>query len=182
MSLSAHSLVIRHIEPEDSQPLADLILSVLKEFGCVGEGYASADPELQDLYRHFTAYANPAKSDRGYWVIEDRMTGQIYGGGGFSPLKGLPPEAATCELQKVYFHPELRGMGYGRKIVEKCMDEAARRGYQTMYLESVGVMGKAVQLYERIGFQHLDNRLGNTGHANCLIFMSRPLKQLASVS
>lgn len=181
MSLSVHSLTIRPIEPRDSQPLADLILSVLKEFGCVGEGYASADPELQDLYNNYSTYASNTQ-DRGYWVIVDKETDKVYGGGGFAPLKGLPPEAVTCELQKVYFHPELRGMGFGRKMVEKCMDEASRLGYHTMYLESVGVMSSAVRLYEKIGFQQLSTRLGNTGHSNCLIFMSRPLRQLASVS
>lgn len=181
MSLNVQNLSIRPIEARDSQPMADLILSVLKEFGCVGEGYASADPELLDLHGYYSKTAVPGTVDRRYFLIENRLDGVIYGGAGFSPLKGLPPASKTCELQKVYFRPEARGMGLGRKIVEVCMDDAARLGYQTIYLESVGAMANAIQLYEKMGFRRLAERLGNTGHSNCPVFMSRALGQPVGV-
>lgn len=181
MSLSPERLILRPIQPEDNPHVEQLILSILSEFGCVGPGYASSDPELKIMYQAYQS-PDPLHPDRGYWVIMDVDTRQIYGGGGFSPLKGLPPEAATCELQKVYFHPALRGLGFGRKMVEKCMVEAEKFGYKTMYLESAPQMENAVNLYQKFGFRHLSERLGDTGHSNCPVFMSRPLGSSALVS
>ncbi len=171
---------IRPIEPQDSVQLEALILSVLTELKCVGPGFASADPELQDL---FAAYQLPPHQapDRGYWVIQEQATGRVLGGGGFAPLKGHTGPEKTCELQKVYFHPLLRGRGFGRKLLEKNFQEAQALGYQQMYLETVGVMTNAIAMYEKLGFQRLDNRLGHTGHASCHIFMKRSLEKPALV-
>lgn len=173
--LSLENMLIRPLSPADNQPLAALILSVLREFGCIGEGYASADPELMDLYGYYSQTAVSGEMDRRYFVIENRLDGTLYGGGGFSPLRGTPPEDAICELQKVYFRPELRGMGLGRKLVETCLREAGLFGYQTMYLESVEAMSGAIHLYEKMGFQRLSKRLGNTGHNSCPVLMSRAI-------
>lgn len=171
-------LIIRPIQHQDNSQVEALILGVLVEFGCVGPGFASSDPELKDL---FGAYQPPEgqKTDRAYWVIEDTASGQVLGGGGFAPLKGFAGAIATCELQKVYFHSALRGRGFGRKLLEKCLMEAAFCGYQSVYLETVSQMASAVGLYEKLGFQRLPGSLGNTGHTGCSIFMSRSLKPSA---
>ncbi|WP_373531808.1 GNAT family N-acetyltransferase [Vampirovibrio sp.] len=174
------ALIIRPVKPGDNPQIHRLVLAVLEEFGCVGTGYASSDPELLDM---FGTYRLPKgqKPDRGYWVIEDLTTGQVLGGGGFSPLKGYSGPAPTCELQKVYFHPSLRGRGFGRKLLETCVQEAEQRGYETMYLETIERMSSAIGLYQKMGFRILTTRLGQTGHSACSVFMSRPLRQLALV-
>lgn len=172
------ALIIRPIQSRDNPQIYQLVLDVLQEFGCVGSGYASSDPELKDM---FTTYQTQSgkKADRGYWVIEDLTTGQILGGGGFSPLKGFSGAAPTCELQKVYFHPQLRGRGFGQKLLEKCLQEAEQAGFEMIYLETIERMGNAVRLYQKMGFQVLNARMGETGHSACSIFMSRPIPQAA---
>jgi putative acetyltransferase len=165
---------IRPIAMQDDASLGMLVISVLNEFGCVGPGYASSDPELKALSSVYTV--SPGEPiDRGYWVIVDEPSQQILGGAGFSRLKGTSDAEGICELQKVYFHPKLRGLGFGRKIIERCIQEATQGGYSTMYLESVPQMESAVGLYEKLGFQFLPNYLGDTGHRSCTVFMSRPL-------
>jgi putative acetyltransferase len=171
-------LIIRPIQPCDNPQICQLVLDVLQEFGCVGAGYASSDPELKDMFATYQTQ-NGKKADRGYWVIEDIATGQVLGGGGFSPLKGFSGPLPTCELQKVYFHPHLRGRGFGRKLLEKCVQEAERAGFEMMYLETVERMSSAIHIYEKMGFQVLNARMGQTGHSGCSIFMSRPLSQAA---
>lgn len=167
-------LAIRPIESGDNAALEALVIATLAEFGFVGPGFASSDPELKDLYANFHTSSDETP-DKAYWVIFDQQTKRVLGGGGFSRLKGTTPEEGICELQKLYFSPELRGKGFGQKMLTLCIDEARRAGYRKMYLETTHQMTSAVRLYEKFGFQHRSTRMGNTGHHRCTVFMSRPL-------
>ena len=172
-------IVIRAIALCDNAQVEALILNTLTEFDCVGPGFASSDPEVKDM---FTVYQTPPGQpcDRGYWVIIDKTSGLLLGGGGFSRLKCTTPEESICELQKVYFRPELRGKGFGRKMIELCIEEASLAGYRTMYLETMPQMQSALGLYEKLGFRFLPTYLGDTGHRGCTVFMSRPLQPMVS--
>jgi putative acetyltransferase len=166
--------IIRPIEPNDNPHIKTLILSTLQEHGCIGSGFASSDPELDDLYRYY--HQSPDRpQESAYWVVADEAGHRISGGVGYAPLKGTPPEAGICELQKFYFLPELRGLGYGRTLLEQCLSAASRAGYREMYLETVEQMRNAISLYEKFGFRLINSTLGNTGHTGCSIFMTRLL-------
>lgn len=161
---------IRPIQPGDNPAVESIVKTVLKEHGCVGPGWASGDPELT---RMFETYTQPGS---GYWVVESTETGFVLGGGGYGPLKGSRPESKICEVQKLYFLPEARGHGLGRRLLETILDAATQEGYRTIYLESVPQLAQAVGLYQRLGFKSLDCHLGNTGHQhNCSVYMMRPL-------
>lgn len=162
---------IRLIAPSDNAAVEQVIRVVLQEFGCVGEGFAWADPELSRMYETYQVAGSA------YWVVEERATGAIWGGGGFARLKQADGYQAVCELQKLYFHPRLRGQGLGRQVLAYCLQEAARQGYQRMYLETVDVMRGAIGLYEKMGFQPLSGPLGQTGHGGCTVFMARALSE-----
>jgi putative acetyltransferase len=165
------SYSIRLVEPADNPELKTLVQSVLGEFGCVGPGFASSDPELDRMYE---TYQVPGSR---YWVIVDNETQQIMGGGGFCRLKGTSEEEGICELQKYYFYPELRGQGLGKRLLQQVVDAAQESGYQEMYLETVPQMASAIHLYERLGFSRLDCHKGNTGHhERCTVRMSRLLE------
>lgn len=172
--------IIRPIAPEDNEQMAALLLSTLEEFGCTGPGFASSDPELHDLYSAYQT-TTEQKPDCGYWVVVNETTGQVYGGGGFSRLKGTSVEDAICELQKMYFDSALRGKGYGRMLLELCIQQATEAGYRTLYLETTPAMKQALKLYEKMGFKPLPTYLGDTGHRSCTVFMSRPLSRLDTV-
>lgn len=169
--------VIRPIRLEDNPQVCQMILSVLTEFGAVGEGYAYADPETREMFKY---YQTP---DSGYWVIEDGHTSRILGGGGFSRLKGTPPEENICELQKLYFYPETRGLGLGKKLMALILDRATKIGYDEMYLETIPPMTAAISLYQKFGFDFIPCHKGNTGHQkNCQVYMSRLLQQPAPLA
>lgn len=168
------SLVIRPVQPQDNPHLFQLVRDVLTEHGCVGEGFAFADPELTRMYE---TYQEPGSA---YWVVVDETTGRVLGGCGFSRLKGTSGEEAICELQKLYFYDELRGKGFGRRLVELSVEEATRAGYRVMYLETVHQMKSAVGLYQKFGFEVLDGPMGCTGHGKCTVFMKRSLVEAAA--
>jgi GNAT superfamily N-acetyltransferase len=67
-----------------------------------------------------------------------------------------PFQGATCEMKRLYVRPEARGTGIGEALARAVIDEARRLGYEAMRLDSLPFMEKAVQLYERLGFQKID--------------------------
>lgn len=156
---------IRPIEPKDTEQVAQLIRKVMTEFGAVGEGYSINDPEIEDMY---TAYKSPQAV---FFVIEDDRS--ILGCGGIGPLSAA--DSNTCELRKMYFYPELRGAGLGKKLLALCLEKARSLGYQTCYLETISRMWQAIRLYEKVGFLRLEQPMGQTGHSSCEAYYSLDL-------
>ena len=156
---------IREIKPQDNFQVQQVVSEVMTSFDCVGEGYSISDPELEDMY---TAYNN----DRSvfYVICEDD---KILGCGGIGPLVGGDPR--VCELKKMYFYPELRGKGYGRKLMELCLAKAKAMGYSKCYLETVERMTRANNLYSKFGFEKLSGQEGATGHGGCDTFYEKSL-------
>ena len=159
------NLEIRPIERKDNAVIADIIRLVMTEFQAVGCGYSISDTEVDDMY---SAYA-PERSAF-YVVVFD---GRILGCGGFGPLAGA--EADTCELRKMYFKSELRGLGVGTQLLKLCLNEAARAGFRNCYLETMDNMEQAQRLYGKYGFKYLDKPMGQTGHTSCGTWMAREL-------
>jgi len=164
------SITIRLIKPTDNTAVRQLILDVLAEFGCVGPGFASNDPELANLYG---AYQQQGR----FWVLVDE-TNTVVGCGGYSRLKGTENDQQICEMQKLYFLPHARGGGMGRQLVNLITNDATKAGYRYMYIETVPQMTQAVSFYNKLGFQMLSSPLGNTGHCGCSIHMMKALSSL----
>ena len=161
---------IRPLQEKDNAAIAHVIREVSKEFGLAPEsGFAVADPVLDDLYQVY----NQDYSQ--YWIIEDQ-DGRLVGGGGLSPLKG---DTKILEIQKMYFLPELRGLGFAKKILENSFEFAENNGFETCYLETTKHLWQAVKLYEKLGFDHLEYPKGNTGHSHvCEIWMQKRLSKV----
>jgi putative acetyltransferase len=159
------AFLLRPVLPADDAALAAIIRAVMPEFGACGRGFAIEDPEVDHMH---ATYAQPRSA---YWVIE--RAGRVLGGGGFAPLRGGEPE--LCELQKMYFLPELRGLGLGRELLELCLARARELGFRRCYLETLTGMAAAQRLYAAAGFRRIDGPLGRTGHFSCDTFYLRDL-------
>lgn len=158
-------MLIRSIGPDDDAAIAAIIRSVMPEFGACGAGFAINDPEVDWMSR---AYGQPRCA---YFVVE--LDGRVVGGGGVAPLEG--GDAETCELRKMYFLPEARGLGAGAKVMTRCLDAARAAGFRRCYLETLTGMDSAMRLYERTGFRRIDAPMGDTGHGGCNTFYLREL-------
>ena len=156
---------IRPIEPRDDADVARIIRTVMPEFGAKGPGFAINDPEVDAMH---AAYSRPYCS---YFVVE--RDGVVCGGGGIAPLDGGEPD--VCELRKMYFLPELRGLGAGAMLMTWCLQSARQAGFRRCYLETLTGMDAAQKLYERAGFQRIDGPMGSTGHFGCNRFYLREL-------
>ncbi|GLR02871.1 hypothetical protein GCM10007906_04580 [Vibrio hyugaensis] len=161
----AEEYVLRPLTKADNSQVADVIRKVSAEYGLTADkGYGVADPTLDDMYSVYD------QQGAAYWVVE--YQGKIVGGGGFAPLAGEPN---VCELQKMYFLPQTRGHGLAKRIVALSLQLAKQFGYQQCYLETTECLREAVGLYEKLGFEHLDAPLGQTGHDACEVVMLKTL-------
>lgn len=165
MPRSSEAFSLRPITPADDAAMARIIRTVMPEFGAGGCGFAINDPEVDWMSK---AYAAPRHA---YFVLE--QDGKVLGGGGIAPLDG--GEADTCELRKMYFLPEARGLGAGAAMMARCLDAAREAGFRQCYLETLTGMDAAMRLYERSGFRRIDGPMGNTGHGGCNTFYLREL-------
>ncbi|HBI00130.1 MAG TPA: GNAT family N-acetyltransferase [Flavobacterium sp.] len=158
-------ITIRPIQEADNKLIAAVIRSVLIEHDVPKVGTAYADVSLDSM---FETYSAPRSR---YFVVEN--DGKIIGGAGISQLEN---ESETiCELQKMYFLPEARGLGVGSEMMEKCLTFAQSVGFEKCYLETMPYMHAAQKLYLKFGFHYIDAPMGCTGHTSCPVWMLKEL-------
>jgi len=152
---------IRKIKKEDNEAVAQLIRDVFDELNIPKVGTAYKDPYLDFMFEEY----NKPRSI--YFVVETE--GRIIGGAGIAPLIN---EAETyCELQKMYFLPETRGLGIGSQIMGVCLESAREFDFKKCYLETMPFMHDAQKLYKKTGFEYICSPMGSTGHTSCPIWM-----------
>jgi len=165
METSSANLALRPIRASDNQSLARLIRQTMEEFGVCGDNTSAGDREIDEM---FAAYSRPRHA---FFVWE--RNSQVLGGAGIGPLNGA--DETICELRKMYLHPELRGKGKGRELLQRCLDAARQFGFAKCYLETMEQMKAAKKLYENMGFEECSSPMGATGH-QCHLWMIKSLK------
>ena len=163
--MSKNNIVIRKIKSSDDVQIANVIRSVLIEFGVPKVGTAYEDTALDCMTQTYS------KQTSVYYVVVKK--GKIIGGAGIAPLDNY--DGNVCELQKMYFLPEARGLGLGKLMIETCLDKAREMGFESCYLETLPYMKAATKLYGNMGFDSLEKPMGNTGHYSCNVWMLKKL-------
>lgn len=160
-----NDIVVRKIKPEDNKRIAEIIREVLTEFGGNRPGTAYYDHDTDYM---FEAYQG---ENEVYFVAE--VDGKLVGGSGIKILAGNRGE--ICELQKLYINSDIRGLGIGKTLVEKCLEFAKKAAYKKCYLETFPNMDAAISLYKKFGFTHLEAPIGDTGHGGCDVWLIKHL-------
>ena len=111
---------IREIQSEDNPKIAQAIRDVLIEYGVPKVGTAYADKILDTLFEAYN------EENCVYYVMEKEH--KIYGGAGIKKLDNY--NGNICELQKMYFLPEARGIGLGSKMTDICLKKAKEFGFE----------------------------------------------------
>jgi|AP12_2_1047962.scaffolds.fasta_scaffold06193_3 GNAT superfamily N-acetyltransferase len=64
--------------------------------------------------------------------------------------------AGVGEVQRMYVQPPARGLGGGRLIVGRLIEDARTLGYRKLRLESLKALTAAHELYRSVGFVEID--------------------------
>ena len=79
---------------------------------------------------------------------EDQLAGCI-------ALRKIGP--GICEMKRLFVRPAFRGRRLGKILVASVIDEARKRGYTHMRLDTIpGPMDSAIALYRAIGFVEIE--------------------------
>jgi ribosomal protein S18 acetylase RimI-like enzyme len=135
----AEHVEIRPYEPEDQPGFAQLVATVLAEYGF------SVDPILEADLEH------PEISYQGVWVAidDDHLVGSI-------AIRLL--DDGQAQLKRMYLQPEHRGRGLGRTLLSHAIHWARDRGCQAIVLDTSTAMTAAQRLYESAGFSRTGTR------------------------
>ncbi|WP_340198435.1 GNAT family N-acetyltransferase [Ascidiimonas sp. W6] len=159
-------IFIRQIEYSDNDQIAKVIRKVIVDFNVPKEGSAYSDSSLQNLTKAYLA-------DKSfYYVVIEGDT--VLGGAGIAPLANYAGN--VCELQKMYLLEIARGKGIGKKLINKCIHKAIEFGYNGCYLETMPNMTVAQNIYQHMGFEHIEAPMGDTCHHACSVWMFKTLK------
>jgi putative acetyltransferase len=146
MSGGAEHVEIRPYEAADQADFAQLVATVLTEYGF------SVDPILEADLEH------PEISYQGVWVAidKDRLVGSV-------AIRFLD-DVKTAELKRMYLQPEYRGRGLGRTLLNHAIRWAKDRGCQVVVLDTSTAMTAAQGLYESAGFCRTGTRTEAGAH------------------
>lgn len=64
-----------------------------------------------------------------------------------------------AQLRWVLLHPDLRGTGLGRRLVELAIEYSRARGFRAVFLETTDGLEASSELYRRLGFHEVSNEV-----------------------
>ncbi len=114
------------------------------------EELAERFPSGFDAGRSLPAAASEMTAPRGTFLV-GMVDGEPVAGGG---IKGLEPGVGS--IKRMWVDPSMRGLGVGRRMLERIEEEAGELGMTTLRLETNGVLKEAIGLYRSSGYAEVE--------------------------
>ncbi len=133
-------MTIRRATNRDANAVRELVFGVLQTYGLKPDP-ASTDSDLEDIEQNYF-------QNRGWFSILEFPEAGLIGSYGIRNVT-----YNTCELRKMYLHPDFRGMGLGKILLEDALLTAKRLRYEVVSLETASVLQEAISLYRKYGFE-----------------------------
>lgn len=83
----------------------------------------------------------------------------------------------TVELKRMFVSPEARGLGLAQLMIKELETEVKNQGFQTMILETLYKQIEAIGLYQKMGFNIVDNYEPYVGLSNS-VCMSKSINSV----
>jgi putative acetyltransferase len=83
------------------------------------------------------------------------------------------PEEGVCEMKRLYVRDQIRRQGVGDELVKGVLNEAAKKGYRKMVLDTLERLQPALKLYTKYGFVNTSAYYENP--LNGAIYMEKEL-------
>ncbi|OXB07521.1 GNAT family N-acetyltransferase [Flavobacterium pectinovorum] len=74
----------------------------------------------------------------------------------------------TTELKRMFVSPKARGLGLAQMIIGELEVEAKNQGFEIMILETLYKQIEAINLYQKVGFEIVDNYEPYVGLTNSI--------------
>jgi ribosomal protein S18 acetylase RimI-like enzyme len=81
----------------------------------------------------------------------------------------------TCELRMLFVRPEFHGLGLGRALVVRLLEEARRMRYSSVRLDTSPHMAGAYRLYRSVGFREVAHDARGDSLSDIEVFMEKAL-------
>ena len=135
------NFIIRDWQPEDRHAAAEVIKTVLEEYGLPWQPQ-SADRDVIEIE---SAYLDAGGE---FWIVESCST--IVGTAAYHPIaRGY----RAAEIRKMYLLARIRGRGLGKYLLAQLEHAIAIKDYQEIWIETASILKEAVKLYELNGYQ-----------------------------
>lgn len=142
-----NKIIITKITPQDNTGLAHLLAETYKEECLLKALQHKKGAEWANLFETYR------KKGFSYFVM--KMESKIIGGAGFSPY--LSNESHVCELEKICIQPDMHHLGFEKMLVDFCLKEAKRLGYDQCYVDTAKETLFPNEFFHKQGFQPLKN-------------------------
>jgi phosphinothricin acetyltransferase len=110
---------------------------------------ADTEPISVESRKQWFAEHNP--EIRPLWIIEDQQN-KVLGWVSFSSFYGRPAYNGTVELS-IYMDESCRGKGYGKKVLQYCIDNAGKFGVKTLLGFIFLHNEPSLKLFRHFGFE-----------------------------
>ena len=140
-SLYFRDFLIRQWKPNDRDLAAEVIHSVLSEYG-LGWEPDGADKDVLEVEDYYL--------DNGgeFWVIE--YQNKVVGTSAYYPIER---GENAVEIRKMYLLPKARGLGLGKYLLQQLEAAISCGGFKQIWIETASVLSEAVKLYETNGYK-----------------------------
>jgi putative acetyltransferase len=143
--MQKNGFLVRQANNNDIETIKSVVFSVLREYG-LAPSENGIDSDLADIETNYN-------NNNGYFgVITAAPDNKIVGTFGLYKVNDI-----DCEIRKMYFLPEARGKGMGKKVLRLLITKALEKGFQNILLETNSVLKEAIGLYEKSGFKKVES-------------------------
>lgn len=140
--LRAATVTFDVVDPEDPDALASLRAYFDELDVRFAGGFDPGDT--------LTADAPSMRSPRGTFVVAHSDDEPVACGG------VVRVDEATGEIKRMWVHPDWRGVGLGRRMLNELETHVARLGCSRVVLDTNAVLTEAITMYERAGYTAVD--------------------------
>lgn len=149
------------INPVVDENALAIVRALIREYGASIADVAACSLEHQNFEAEMAALPGRYAQEQGGRLLIAMVDGMPAGCIALRALAELGP--GICEMKRMYVRPGFRGLGVGRQLAERLLEEAREIGYSVMKLDTDTheKFAAAIGLYRSLGFVECERYNGD---------------------